>query len=101
MMPERFYVYLLANGPCGWLYVGVTRNLLRRVAEHKEGRLPGYTAERGIDRLVWYETHPDLDMAILRERRIKRWRRAWKFVLVEEGNPRWTDLYGALRAGQA
>ena len=100
-MPGRFYVYLLANEPCGWLYVGVTGDLWRRVAEHKAGRLPSYTAGRGIDRLVWYETHPDFDLAILRETRIKRWRRAWKFRLVEENNPRWADLYGDLRTREA
>ena len=100
-MPGRFYVYLLANEPCGWLYVGVTGDLWRRVAEHKAGRLPGYTAERGIDQLVWYETHAHLDLALLREKRIKRWRRAWKVGLVEESNPCWADLYGALRALEA
>ncbi|GAA0649559.1 GIY-YIG nuclease family protein [Brevundimonas lenta] len=97
-MTQRFYVYLLASGPCGWLYVGVTNDLVRRVAEHKEGLVPGYTAERGIDRLVWYETHRYIDQAILREKRIKRWLREWKFALVEENNPRWADLYGELRA---
>ncbi len=95
-MPGRFYVYLLADGPCGWLYVGATGDLSRRVAEHKAGRHPGYTAGRGIDRLVWFETHPSFDQAVLREKRIKRWRRAWKFMLVEESNPRWTDLYSGL-----
>ncbi|MDP3803728.1 GIY-YIG nuclease family protein [Brevundimonas sp.] len=100
-MPNRFYVYLLASGPCGWLYVGVTNDLIRRVAEHKQGLIPGYTSERGIDRLVWYETHQYIDQAILREKRIKRWRREWKFALVEETNPRWGDLYGDLRAREA
>lgn len=100
-MPNCFFVYLLASGPCGWLYVGVTNDLIRRVAEHKQGLIPGYTAERGIDRLVWYETHQYIDQAILREKRIKRWRREWKFALVEEFNPRWGDLYGELRAREA
>ena len=100
-MPNRFYVYLLASGPCGWLHVGVTNDLIRRVAEHKQGLIPGYTSERGIDRLVWYETHQYIDQAILREKRIKRWRREWKFALVEEFNPRWGDLYGELRVREA
>jgi putative endonuclease len=89
-MPKCFYVYILASGPCGYLYVGVTNDLIRRVAEHKQGLIPGYTAERGIDRLVWYETHHYIDQAILREKRIKRWLRKWKFALVEEGNPHCT-----------
>ena len=99
-MAKHFYVYLRASGPCGWLYVGVTNDLIRRVAEHKQGLVPGYTAERGIDRLVWYETHQYIDQAILREKRIKRWLRDWKFALVEETNPRWTDLYGDLLAAR-
>lgn len=96
-MTKTFYVYLLASGPCGWLYVGVTNDLLRRVAEHKEGLIPGYTAEHGIHQLVWYETHRYIDQAILREKRIKRWLREWKFALVERDNPRWLDLYGEVR----
>jgi len=95
-MDRRFYVYLLASGPCGWLYVGVTNDLVRRVGEHKAALIAGYTADHGIDRLVWYETHQYIDQAILREKRIKRWHRAWKFALVEETNPRWADLYGDL-----
>ena len=93
-MPRTFYVYILASGPCGWLYVGVTNDLIRRVGEHKEGAVPGYTSERGIDQLVWYETHRYVDQAILREKRIKRWLREWKFSLIEKDNPRWLDLYG-------
>lgn len=96
-MRTGFYVYLLAGGPCGWLYVGVTNDLVRRIGEHKHGLIPGYTTERGIDRLVWYETHQYIDQAILREKRIKRWRREWKFALVEENNPRWAGLYGEPR----
>lgn len=99
-MAKVFYVYLLASGPCGWLYVGVTNDLVRRVGEHKAGQIPGYTAEREIDQLVWYETRQYVDQAILREKRIKRWRREWKFALVEKDNPRWLDLYGELRARQ-
>jgi putative endonuclease len=93
---RQFHVYMLASGPCGLLYVGVTNDLIRRVGEHKEG-LDGYTSEKGIDQLVWFESHDYIDQAIKREKRIKRWLRAWKFALVEEGNPRWADLYGELR----
>ena len=97
-MPKQFYVYLLASGPCGWLYVGVTNDLVRRVTEHKQALVPGYTAERGINQLVWYETHQYIDKAILREKQIKRWLRQWKFALVEKDNPRWLDLYGEIRS---
>ncbi|HRJ64876.1 GIY-YIG nuclease family protein [Brevundimonas sp. UBA2416] len=100
-MAKHFYVYMLASGPCGWLYVGMTNDLIRRVGEHKQSLIPGYTCERAIDRLVWYETHQYVDQAILREKRIKRWLRAWKFALVEDLNPRWADLYGDLLANQA
>jgi putative endonuclease len=60
----------------------------------------GYTREHGIDQLVWYEHHRYVDQAIVREKRIKRWQRPWKFALVEKENPRWVDLYGQLRAGR-
>ena len=95
---HTYYVYMLASGPCGYVYVGVTNDLIRRVAEHKQGLIPGYTCERGIDQLVWFETHQYIDEAIKREKRIKRWLRPWKFALVEKENPRWLDLYGEVRS---
>lgn len=98
MRGHSYWVYILASAPCGWLYVGMTNDLVRRVGEHKHGRIDGYTRDRGIDRLVWFERHRHVDRAILREKRIKRWRREWKFALVEEGNPRWGDLYGEVVA---
>jgi putative endonuclease len=99
MRAHSYWVYILASGPCGWLYVGMTNDLVRRVEEHRRGQVDGYTREKGIDGLVWYEPHQYVDQAILREKRIKRWRRAWKFALVEEGNPQWADLYPALVSG--
>ena len=98
MTGRLFYTYLLASGPCGWLYVGVTNDLIRRVEEHKARLFDSYTAEHGIDRLVWFEEHRYIDQAIAREKRIKRWRREWKFALVEEKNPDWLDLYPGLLA---
>ena len=92
-MAKTFYVYLLASGPCGYLYIGVTNDLIRRVAEHKSGLIPGYTAERGIDQLVWYEPHPDMYTAIAREKAIKAWKRLWKIQLIESTNQEWRDLY--------
>ncbi|RZJ45645.1 MAG: GIY-YIG nuclease family protein [Brevundimonas sp.] len=93
---HSYWVYIVASGPCGWLYVGMTNDLVRRIDEHKHGQIDGYSRERGTDQLVWYEHHRYVDQAILREKRIKRWLRPWKFALVEEANPRWTDLHGGL-----
>lgn len=92
-------MYLLASGPRGTLYVGFTSDLVRRVHEHREGSVPGFTAQHGIKRLVWFEVHHDADAAILREKRIKRWRRGWKYALVEEQNHAWVDLWGELVTG--
>lgn len=100
MHVHEYWVYMLADGPCGWLYVGMTNDLVRRIDEHKTGRFDGYTRERGIDRLVWYERHQYVDQAILREKRIKRWKRPWKFALVETDNPRWLDLYAEFVAAR-
>jgi len=98
-MQHLFWVYMTASGPMGWLYTGVTNDLIRRIDEHKHAQIPGYTAEHGIDQLVWYEQHRYIDQAILREKRIKRWRREWKYALIEERNPHWLDLYPGLLAG--
>jgi len=98
MREHHYWVYILASGPCGWLYVGMTNDLIRRVGEHKAGLVDGYSRRRGTNQLVWYEPHPYVDQAILREKRIKRWLRPWKFALVEKSNPRWADLYGDLLA---
>ncbi|MCA0420764.1 MAG: GIY-YIG nuclease family protein [Proteobacteria bacterium] len=88
-----FHVYLLASGRDGTLYLGVTRDLARRVHEHKSRMLPGFSRQYGIDRLVWYEEHGTAVAAIDREKDIKKWRRQWKVNLIEENNPDWADLY--------
>lgn len=98
MRKHLYWVYITASGPYGYLYVGVTNDLIRRIDEHKHGQISGYTAEYCIDQLVWYEQHTYIHRAILREKRIKRWRREWKFALVEQNNPQWLDLYGELLA---
>jgi len=90
--PKRFNVYIMTNRPRGVLYVGLTSNLIGRVAQHREGRFPGFTDKYNCRRLVWFESHDYPDGAIAREKRIKRWRRDWKIDLVEESNPRWLDL---------
>lgn len=85
-------VYLLASRRNGTLYLGVTSNLLRRIAQHRAGTFDGFAAEYGVKRLVWFEQHGAIGEAILREKRIKKWRRAWKMELIEAANPLWRDL---------
>jgi len=88
-----YFVYLLASRKHGTLYLGVTGDPVRRVAEHKEKSIPGFTATYGVDRLVWFESYDDPANAIAREKAIKKWRRDWKIRLIEEANPDWHDLY--------
>jgi putative endonuclease len=88
-----FFVYLLASKPYGTLYVGITSDLLRRISEHKNKLVPGFTNKYGVDRLVWYEVHEDREAAIRREKQIKEWKRDWKIELIEHENPHWLDLY--------
>ena len=90
---HTYFVYVLANQRNGTLYVGVTNELARRVQEHREGLLPGFTKRYGVKLLVYFEPHADINAAILREKRIKRWRRAWKLDLIEQQNPDWRDLW--------
>ena len=98
MTQRTFWVYLVASAPRGYLYVGFTNDLARRIDEHKHGQVDGYTREHGCDQLVWYERHTYADRAIKREKQIKRWLREWKFALVEEHNPQWRDLYSEVLA---
>ena len=95
----RLYVYLLAAAPRSTLYVGVTGDLVRRIAEHRAGAVPGFAARYGVRRLVWFEAFDDPHAAIRQEKRVKRWRRGWKYDLIERTNPGWDDLYDALVAG--
>lgn len=89
-------VYIMASRPYGVLYTGSSADLPRRVWEHREGLLDGFTAEHGCGLLVWYEHHELMTEAIRRERAIKRYKRAWKLELIERLNPDWRDLYGDL-----
>jgi putative endonuclease len=91
-MEKQYFVYLLANKPYGTLYTGVTSNLIQRIYQHEEGFVEGFTKKYDIHKLVYYETHADINEAILREKRIKRWRRQWKINLIEQTNPQWTNL---------
>jgi len=85
-------VYVLASKPYGTLYVGVTSNLAARVEAHRSGAVAGFTKEYGVDRLVYFELHETMIDAIQREKRIKKWNRAWKLELIEKENPLWEDL---------
>ncbi|MGH1557041.1 GIY-YIG nuclease family protein [Caulobacter segnis] len=93
---HSYAVYLMANTRRGVLYVGVTSDLIYRAQRHREHMLPGFTDRYGCTRLVWFEPHTHIDSAIDREKLIKRWRRTWKFELVEARNPDWIDLWPAL-----
>ena len=95
-MDKQFYVYILANARNGTLYVGVTSNLPKRIWEHKNGFVEGFTKKHGLSLLVWYEVHATAYEAITREKRIKAWKRDWKLRLIEAMNPYWNDLYDSI-----
>jgi putative endonuclease len=95
---EGYFVYILANRIGGALYIGVTNNLIRRVYEHRTGAAEGYTKRYGVCHLVYFEQFSDVENAILREKRLKKWNRAWKIRLIEERNPNWDDLFLAIAA---
>ena len=85
-------VYILCSSRHGTLYIGVTSNLLARLAQHREGLIPGFTRRYGVKRLVYYEVFDTMEAAIVREKRLKEWRRAWKIELIEARNEHWDDL---------
>ncbi len=89
------YTYIITNRKNGALYTGVTAEMSRRALDHREGAGSKFAAKYGIYRLVYAEFHDEIDNAILREKRIKKWRRAWKIALIEESNPNWRDLFFA------
>ena len=90
------YVYILTNRPNGTLYVGVTSDLVRRVAEHREGAVKGFPKTYGLKRLVYFEVYDDIRTAIQREKNMKHWSRTWKVRLILQSNPQWNDLFEAL-----
>jgi len=91
-----YYVYILSSRQRGTLYVGVTNDLVRRAYEHREGRVDGFTKTPGVNTLVFFEPRDEIEQAIAHEKRLKRWRRAWKVQLIERDNPDWRDLYDDL-----
>jgi putative endonuclease len=96
---NSYYVYIIASKRNGTLYIGVTNDLIRRIAEHKNGRVEGFSKRYKINQLVYYEESADIASAIVREKRLKKWKRAWKLRLIEEENPGWRDLYQDLIGG--
>ena len=93
VVEKLFSVYILANKRNGTLYVGVTSNLVSRVWQHKHKLVDGFTAKYGVDKLMYYEMFEAADLAITREKQLKKWRRAWKIELIEDKNPAWDDLF--------
>lgn len=89
-------VYILASKRNGTLYIGVTSDLVQRAWQHRNHAVEGFTKKYGVDKLVYYELHEDMENAILREKRLKKWNRAWKLRLIEEMNPDWKDLYESI-----
>ena len=92
-MAKSYFVYILASRRNGTLYIGVTNDLVRRVWEHREGSVPGFTKTYDVKMLVYYEKFARIGDAIHRETRLKKWKRKWKLDLIEGMNPDWDDLY--------
>ena len=96
---KTYYVYMLASRKDGVLYIGVTNDLLKRVWEHKNAAVGGFTEKYFVHRLVWYEMTNDVFAAIAREKQLKKWERAWKVGLIEKENIEWRDLSVELSGG--
>jgi len=93
---DTYYVHIMASGRNGTLYIGVTNDLIRRVFEHKNDFVEGFTRKYGVHALVYYETCDSREGALIREKQLKKWNRAWKIRLIEESNPGWKDIYDDL-----
>jgi len=93
-----FIVYILASERNGTPYVGMTDNLTKRIWQHRDDLIPGFTRRYSVKTLVWYESHETRESAFIRERRLKKWNRAWKLELIEKSNPYWRDLWAEVAA---
>lgn len=93
MKHNYYYVYILSSQRNGTLYIGVTNNLVKRVWEHKNRKVDGFTKKYEVHHLVYYEIHESPESAITREKQLKKWNRLWKLRIIEEKNPEWKDLY--------
>lgn len=96
MTTKQYYVYILASKRNGTLYIGVTNNLIRRIYEHKNNTVKGFTMKYNVHNLVYYEEYNNINEALIREKRLKKWNRQWKIGLIEKINPTWKDLYSSL-----
>jgi putative endonuclease len=96
-MNKYYYVYILASKRNGTLYIGVTNDLVRRIWEHREGLVEGFTKKYRVKILVYYEKTENVENAIIREKQLKKWNRSWKLNLIEKNNPEWRDLYFEIR----
>ena len=95
-MSKQYYVYILASKRNGTLYIGVTSDLIKRVYEHKQRLVEGFTKKYDVHQLVYFEITSDVEGAIKREKQLKKWNRIWKIELIESRNPEWRDLYNDL-----
>jgi len=93
---KRFWVYIVASKRNGTLYIGVTSHLVKRVWEHRQHVVDGFTRRYHVSKLVWYEEHPTAESAIGREKQLKEWKREWKTELIQQANPYWHDLYESI-----
>ena len=93
---KQYYVYILASKRVGTLYIGVTSTLQKRVYEHRNNLVDGFTKKYNVHNLVYYEIHDDATQAITREKQLKKWKRSWKLELIDKMNPNWDDLYDSL-----
>lgn len=93
-----YYVYIVTNKAFGTLYIGVTNDLIRRVHEHRQKQVEGFTKKYGLDKLVYYEVFDSIETAIHREKSLKEWNRNWKLRQIMDMNPEWKDLYDELAA---
>jgi len=93
MTSKKYYIYIMATKRDGMLYIGVTSDLIKRVYEHKNDMVDGFTHKYHIHSLVYFEITEDVNSAISREKQLKKWNRAWKIALIEKNNPEWRDLY--------
>ena len=93
---DVYYVYILASHKKGKLYIGMTKNLKKRMSEHKNDFLKGFTEKNKVKKLVYYEQNDSKESAVLREKQLKKWNNSWKIKLIEKFNPKWKDLYSDL-----
>jgi len=98
-MSKLYYVYILASERNGTLYIGVTNDLTRRIYEHKNNLIKGFTQKYNVHRLVWYESTNDINSALQREKQLKKWNRKWKLRLIEDTNNDWSDLSNQHKPG--